>query len=89
VTSERQPSSLEPPAPEIFDDDVTWHGLVERAMRTARLGAPDPAAHRRLVEVVSGASDFGFDHALLAATSAEAHAYVMAFLTSWRSPNMV
>jgi hypothetical protein len=85
VTSERRQSSLEPPAPDIFEDDVTWHGLVERAMRTARLGVPDEAAHRRLLEVAQSARACGFDRALLAGTSAEACAYVTELLTRWRA----
>jgi hypothetical protein len=71
MTSERDDS----------DDDFTWPGLVERAMRAAGAGAPDTAADRRLLDVLRGAIACGCDTALLATTCAEARQYVAALLT--------
>jgi len=81
MTSERQESTHEAQVADVPEDDFTWHGLVERAMRTARSGMPDSAAELRLLQVVRGAMASGFDHALLAGTSAEAYAYVMTLLS--------
>jgi hypothetical protein len=83
MPSERRDPTLVPEA-EAFDDDITWPGLVERAMRAARSGMPDAAADRRLLDVVRGARASGFERALLAGTGAEACAYVMALLTASR-----
>ena len=84
MTSERRETTWLPEAADAFEDDVTWPGLVERAMRAARAGMPDVDADRRLLAVVLGARASGFDCALLAGTSAEACAYVMALVTGSR-----
>lgn len=68
------------PAREEFDDDVTWHGLVDRAMRAGREGLPDTSADRRVLAVLRAAMGAGLDGVLLAGMRAEAHAYVMSLL---------
>lgn len=77
MTSEQR-IPAQPQTQEVFDDDdVTWPGLVERAMHTARAGRPDPAADRRVLAVLHAAIGAGLDGALLTGMRAEAYAYVM------------
>jgi hypothetical protein len=68
------------------DDDFTWPGLVERAMRAARAGAPDTAADRRLLDVLRGAIAYGCDTALLATTCAEARQYLSTLIRVATAP---
>jgi hypothetical protein len=79
TTSKQGDTPLACQAEDVFEDDVTWQGLVQRAMRTSRLGKPDSAVEQ-VREMARCAMASGLDRVLFAGASAEAVAYVSALL---------
>jgi len=80
MTSNRPEATLERPDRDVFDDDVTWHGLVERAMRSSRLGKSEAAVEDCVREIARCAVAAGLERMLFAGVSLDAMAYVRALL---------